>query len=168
MNGLDSVPLERLLWLVPVFFALHNAEEALFFERRPDLPRLPFRIEVGRRQFVIAVIFLTIAAFAFTYIALVHVPDEGGRWLVLGMQVIILFNAVIPHLAATVLLCRYNPGVVTGVALTFPLSGYLLRRALTEQVFSPGQIGLWLVVAPFAIVLLVVISLGIGKLLAGR
>jgi hypothetical protein len=42
MSFLDSLPFERLLWLVPIFFMLHNLEEAPFMESWSK--RLPLKI----------------------------------------------------------------------------------------------------------------------------
>lgn len=32
MSYLDALPFQRVLWLVPVFFTIHNIEEAPFME----------------------------------------------------------------------------------------------------------------------------------------
>ena len=66
ISRIDSIPFDRLLWLVPVFFALHNLEEAPFMERWSR--RLPLKIHpvVTTRQFALAVTFLTLAGFLLT------------------------------------------------------------------------------------------------------
>jgi hypothetical protein len=163
MSLLDSLPFDRLLWLVPVFFALHNMEEAPLMERWSQ--RLPFKtpFTITTRQFVIAVTFLTLAAFILTYLEVEHLANRTGYLIVLGMQAILLFNAFIPHIAATIRLRTYSPGVITGVLMTLPFSFYLFRRALAENILTRTQFWILLGIAPVAMVIFALTALGIGK-----
>jgi hypothetical protein len=165
MALLDSLPFEHLLWLVPLFFMLHNLEEAPFMESWSK--RLPLRIHpvVSRRQFVIAVTFLTLAGFVLTYFSLEYWAKPTGYWIVLGIQAILLFNAFIPHIASTIRFRLYSPGVVTAVLITLPFSFYLFRRALSEHVLTWTQFSVLLGIAPFAMVAFALGSLQIGKIL---
>ena len=159
----DSLPFERLLWLVPIFFALHNMEEAPFMERWSH--RLPFRppLTITTRQFVIAVTFLTLAGFVLTYLEVKFLANRTGYLIVLGMQAILLFNAFIPHIAATIRFRMYSPGVVTAVLLTLPFSFYLFRRVLAENILTGTQFWILIGIAPFAMVIVAFLSLQIGK-----
>lgn len=165
MSFLDSLPFDRLLWLVPVFFALHNLEEAPFMERWSK--RLPLKIHptVSTRQFSIAVMFLTLAGFLLTYFSLKYLANGAGYLIVLGIQAILLFNTFVPHIAATIRFRMYSPGVVTAVLLTLPFSFYLFRRALTENLLTANQFWILLGIAPFAMVIFAYLSLQIGKAL---
>ncbi len=165
MPFLDALPFERLLWLVPVFFTLHNLEEAPFMENWSK--RLPLKIHptVTRRQFVIAVMFLTLAGFILTYFALGYSANQTGDLIVLGIQAILLFNAFVPHIASTIRFRMYSPGVVTAILITLPFSFYLFRRALTENVLTWPQFWILLGFAPFAMVIFALLSLQIGKAL---
>lgn len=165
MPFLDALSFERLLWLVPVFFTLHNLEEAPFMERWSQ--RLPLRIHptVSTRQFVIAVTFLTLAGFLLTYFGVGVLANPGGYLIVLGIQAILLFNAFVPHIAATIRFRMYSPGVVTAILLTLPFSFYLFRRALAENLLTWTEFWILLGMAPFAMVLFTFVSLQIGKAL---
>lgn len=160
---LNSLPFERLLWLVPIFFALHNLEESPSMERWSK--RLPLKIHptVTTRQFVIAVTFLTAAGFLLTYIALEYLQDTIGFVLILGLQAILLFNAFVPHIASTVRFRMYSPGVITAIVITLPFSFYLFRRAFAEDILTPGQFWMLLGIAPFVMVIFASHSLQIGK-----
>lgn len=127
--------------------------------------RLPVRLPltITTRQFVIAVIFLTVGGFLLTYIALEHLAKQTGYWIVLGIQAVMLFNAFIPHIATTIRFRMYSPGVVTAVLIMLPFSFYLFRRAFAENILSWTQFWVMLGIAPFAVVLLAYLSLQIGK-----
>jgi len=165
MPFLDSLPFERLLWLVPIFFTLHNLEEAPFMEDWSK--RLPLKIHptVSTRQFVIAVTFLTLAGFLVTYFGVEYLYNSTGYLLVLGIQAILLFNAFVPHIASTIRFRIYSPGVVTALLITLPFSFYLFRRALNENILNWTQFGILLGIAPFAMVLFALLALQLGKAL---
>lgn len=160
---LNSLTFDRLLWLVPVFFALHNLEEAPFMEGWSK--RLPLKIHpnVTTRQFVIAVTVLTVAGFLLTYISLGYLQPAIGYLLVLEIQMILLFNALIPHIGSTIRFRMYSPGVVTAIVITLPFSFYLFRRAFAENILTPNQFWMLLGIAPIAMVMFAYLSLLIGK-----
>jgi hypothetical protein len=165
MLSLSAIPFRVLLLLVPVFFMLHNMEEAPFMERWSK--RLPLKIypTVTTRQFMAAVTFLTIGGFLLTYASLEWLPPSPGYLLILGMQAILFFNAFVPHLVTTIRFRLYSPGVVTAVLITIPFSIYLFQRAFAEQILTWKQFWLLLGIAPFAMVALAYVSLQIGKVL---
>jgi len=140
-------------------------EEAPFMEGWSK--RLPLKIHptVTTRQFVIAVTFLTLAGFLLTYFGVEYLANQTGYLMVLGIQAILLFNAFVPHIAATIRFRMYSPGVVTAILITLPFSFYLFRRALNENVLSWNQFWILLGIAPFAMVIFALISLQIGKVL---
>jgi hypothetical protein len=160
---LDSIPLSHLLWLVPIFLAIHNIEEAPGMERwSRRLPlKLPFTITT--RQFIIAVTLLTLAGFVVTYFGVEIVASQTGYLIVLGIQAIMLFNAFVPHIAATIRFRIYSPGILTAVFITLPFSFYLFRRAFDESILNWTQLWILLGIAPFAMVILAYTSLQIGK-----
>jgi hypothetical protein len=160
---MNSLPFERILWLVPIFFALHNMEEAPFMERWSK--RLPFKVPVSytTQQFIIAVIILTLGGFLITYWGVEYLHSSTGYLVVLGIQAILFFNAFFPHIGATILFRMYSPGVVSATLITVPFSIYLCQRALVENMIAWKQIWMLLAVAPFAMVVFAVIALQLGK-----
>jgi len=160
---LNSLSFDRLLWLVPFFFALHNLEEAPFMEGWSK--KLPLKIHpnVTTRQFAAAVTFLTVAGILITYLGLNVLQDSIGYLLVLGIQTILLFNAFIPHITTTIRFRMYSPGVITAVIFTLPFSFYVFRRAFAENILTTTQFWMLLGIAPFAMVLFAYLSLQIGK-----
>jgi hypothetical protein len=163
MSFLDAIPFDRVLWLVPIFFTLHNLEEAPFMESWSK--RLPLKIHPGvsTRQFVIAVTFLTLAGFLVTYFEVEYLANQTGYLIILAIQAILLFNAFIPHIASTIRFRMYSPGVVTATVITLPFSFYLFRRALSENILDWKQFWVLLSIAPFAMVTFAFLSLQVGK-----
>lgn len=165
MSLLNSMPFDRLLWLVPVFLTIHNIEEAPFMEgwyKRLPL-KLPFTITT--RQFGIAVTLITAAGFIITYIGVEYLANQTGYLLVLGIQAILAFNAVVPHIVTTIRFRMYSPGVITAVVILLPFSLYLFRRAFDENILTWSQFWIMLAIAPFAVGIIALGSLQIGKFL---
>ena len=165
MTFLNSIPFDRLLWLVPVFLTIHNLEEAPFMESW--YKRLPIKIPltITTRQFVIAVTFITLAGLVLTYVGVEYLADQTGYVLVLGMQAVLLFNAFVPHIAATIRFRMYSPGVVTAILIMLPFSFYLFRRAFEENILNWTQFWVMLGISPFAVALIAFVSLQIAKAL---
>jgi hypothetical protein len=137
MNLLDGLSFPQLLWGMPVLLAVHNLEEAPRMAKWSG--ELPVRLlSYTTRQFMAAAALLTLAVFALTGLGMHAFRQPDGFQLILGMQMAMLFNACVPHLAATIAFRKYSPGVVTGLLLEIPFSLYLLRRA-AEAGFLPGQ-----------------------------
>lgn len=162
---LNSLSFDRLLWLVPFLLAIHNLEEAPFMEGWYKRLPLKFPLSITTRQFVIAVIFITVVGFIVTYVALGYLDEQTGYLVILGIQAIMLFNAFVPHIATTIRFRMYSPGVLTAILLILPFSYYLFRRAFSENVLEPNQFWIMLGIAPFAVVIIAFISLQIGKAL---
>jgi hypothetical protein len=162
---LNSIPFDRLLWLVPVFLTIHNLEEAPFMESW--YKRLPIKIPltITTRQFVIAVTFITLAGFVLTYVGVEYLANQTGYVLVLGIQAILLFNAFVPHIAATIRFRMYSPGVITAILIMLPFSFYLFRRAFEENILTWTQFWVMLGISPFGVALIAVVSLQLGKAL---
>ena len=163
LQFLDSLSFDRLLWLVPVFLTLHNLEEAPFMESWSK--RLPLKIHpnVTTRQFSIAVTFLTIAGFLVTYFEINYWYQTTGYLLILGIQAILLFNAFIPHIAATIGFRMYSPGVITAVLFTIPFSYYLFHRALGENILNWSRFWILVAIAPLATIVFAGSALQLGK-----
>jgi hypothetical protein len=166
MTFLDSIPFDRFLWFVPIFFMLHNIEEAPFMENWAK--RLPLKMHpvVSTKQFVIAVTFLTLSGFILTFLGVEIWRQSIGYLLILGIQMTLAFNAFVPHLFTTIRFRLYSPGVVSALLITLPFSFYLFHRALAEDLLMWNQFWILLGLAPFVMAASALLSLKIGSLLA--
>jgi hypothetical protein len=129
----------RILWVVPILLALHNAEEAIFFPRYLPfvLARLPSGWQavagpVTSGQVWLALAAITLLGFAVALWADRRPSSRAAVWLLLLIQTTMLVNALWHLGAAVVLFGGYAPGLATAVLLNAPFSIYLLRRARAE------------------------------------
>ncbi len=167
MNPLDSFSFTRLLWLVPVFFALHNMEEAPFMADWSKKLPVKIRLVVSTRQFVIAVTILTLAGFILTFLGTTQIPQPIGYLVILEIQMALAFNAILPHLLSTLRFRMYSPGVISAILINLPFSYYLFQRALNEGHIVWTKFWVLLALAPFVTVIAAWASLQVGKWLAG-
>jgi hypothetical protein len=144
-----------LQWLFPVVVTLHNAEEALWlpgWSKRAVLWHNP--VTPGVFRFAVAI--LTALAFAVTWLSAESGKQTVWTYLALGCMVATLANVLIPHIALTVGLRSYMPGVATAVTLNLPVLSLLVVLALKEGYvsgvkaaeYSVGMAGLLLLSIP--------------------
>ena len=134
-----------LLWLVPVFVTIHNLEEALFMPaflqaRNSSIPAglrslLP---PITYQQFLVALIIMTSMPYLIAWLGNLERERSGGAYLLLGLQVVMLYN-VLAHIVMAAAMGGYAPGVVTALIINLPFSLYLLPRALRER-WAPHRV----------------------------
>ena len=145
----------NLQWLFPIVVTLHNAEEAIWlpgWSKRAVLWHSP--VAPGSFRFSVAV--LTVLAFVITWLSAELGKQTVWAYLVFGCMVVTLANVLIPHVALTVALRSYMPGVATGVVLNLPVLSLLVVMALKEGYvsgwkaaeYSAGVAGLLLLFIP--------------------
>jgi hypothetical protein len=65
------------------------------------------------------------------------------------LQAVILINVFVPHIAVSLRILNYNPGVLTAVCFNLPFSLYLFRRAYLEDYLAWREIASLFLVALF-------------------
>ncbi len=117
----DSVlPAIQIIFLLG--FTLHNLEEAVWLPRWSTSAGR-FYQPVQTDPFFFAVIVITLSGYALT--ALDFLAGDSIdllRYAYLGFVGMMGLNAIFPHLALTVALKKYCPGLMTGLWLNLPLS----------------------------------------------
>ncbi|MBV9179677.1 MAG: HXXEE domain-containing protein [Acidobacteria bacterium] len=119
-HGMGATP-----WLLPLAVSLHNLEETLWlpgFWRGLGWNPLP------PQAFRLAELGVAALAWAITYQAI----GRGRKSLAARALVIfclIMFLNALWHVAATIYMRRYAPGVVTAVLVVLPATAYLLLKA---------------------------------------
>jgi hypothetical protein len=121
----------------PIAITLHNLEEALWL---PQWSRHAKRFHkpVQPNEFFLAVILVTLLASLSTFVAIAAPSFWLGRQLFFGFLGAMILNAFMPHLAATILLRRYAPGLITGLALLVPINLTIIIQAMTA-----GELSWW-------------------------
>jgi len=167
MLPLDAWTLPHLFWLVPLLFALHNAEEAPRMATwvRRVTPR--FMPPITAFQFAVAVALLTLLVLLLTLAAARALPLRLGVLLMAGVQAIIFVNAL-THVGSALWYRGYTPGLATAVLLTVPFSLYLFHRLLASPHLSGTGLGVALAIAPLLMVALTRSALYVGAVVERR
>lgn len=129
-----------LLWLCfPLAITLHNLEEARWL---PQWSRHAgrFHAAVAANEFHFAVLVVTVLAYLATFAAVLMPDVPLARQIFFGFLGAMILNTFVPHLAATLALKRYAPGLLTGIALLLPINATILARALTAGTLSWGEL----------------------------
>jgi hypothetical protein len=146
-----------VVWLVPAFLALHNAEEAFNFRR--GLPSLrgvvpeAFADVAARLTPAVVVqvlVALSVLAFGLAAVAVARPASRAALWLLLTLEVAVGLNVVAHLVSATLVLRGYSPGLATALLINAPFAVYCMRRARREQWLSPTAL---LATLPAAIML---------------
>jgi drug/metabolite transporter (DMT)-like permease len=103
-------------------FTLHNLEEAIWLPKWSRHAK-KFHEPVEANEFVFAVIIITIIGYVLTALdILISSPGSFINYVYLGFIGMMCLNSLFPHLAATVALKRYAPGLITALLLNLPFS----------------------------------------------
>jgi hypothetical protein len=124
----------RLQWLFPIAVALHNAEEAIWMPAW-DVGRLEDVVgrPPGATEIRAALVVLTVAAFAVTYLSARRGPETIWAYLTFGYISAMLANVFVPHVPVAILLRGYAPGAVTAVLINLPVMSILAIRMVRER-----------------------------------
>jgi len=143
-----SPDLKRLFWFIPGILSIHNLEEALTMPQwmSAHLPMLrtaiPFfdHLQFSTTQLYISLIFVTLIPFLVTYFCLRGERTIQKISILLILQAIIFWNALMPHIGGLFVLGMYNPGMITAVLLNVPFSIYLFRKVKQEESVSKSAL----------------------------
>jgi hypothetical protein len=125
----------NLQWLFPIVVTLHNAEEAIWFPAwTKQAGRWHSPVAPGVFRFAAAV--LTVLAFGITWLSALSGKQTVWTYLTFGYMVAMLVNVLVPHVAVSVAMRRYMPGLATGVTLNLPALSLLVVLALTQGYVS--------------------------------
>lgn len=148
-------PMMELLFLL--CFVVHNLEEAVWL---PPWSRHASRFHqpVQRDEFLFGLLGVTLLGCALTFLRLGPGRDlEVIRYLHAGFVLMMMLNAVFPHLAATVALRRYAPGLITGLGLIVPVGGWMLF-------YSSGSEWVWYKLAAACVLITAVVLVSLPGL----
>ena len=140
---------------------LHNIEEMIWL---PGFkPGLAPKISARAFRFAASVIVLVFWAFA---IAALCVPRAEA--IMAGFAVAMIFNAVMPHLALTVWLRRYHPGMATAWLAVVPAGLLMLSSTGGAARLSDPDFLITAVAGFSGLAISLPVLLLIGRLLVGR
>ena len=109
-------------------FSLHNTEEALWLPQWSKYAK-KFHREVTPNEFRFAIV-----GYLITFQYLVFSPESVmSTCIFFGFVLMMVINAIFPHLIATIILRKYAPGTITGLLLNVPIGLYLLLNNIHSQ-----------------------------------
>lgn len=156
------------LWIFfPLAITLHNIEEALWLPRWSRYAKR-FHAPVEQNEFLFAVILVTILAYLSTFLAMAFPSVLIFRQIFFGVLGAMILNAFVPHLAATIALRRYAPGLVTAVFLLVPINSIILYQALADGYLQWLELGLSTLVVVVVILALLPLFFRLGKSIEPR
>jgi hypothetical protein len=135
MAVLQRLGFLSVLWLFPVAYALHEAEEwnimTWYHRNYADLPPATDR---SARTWIV---FASLASFV--WFALASLPGSPSVAALTCLPAIALaIQNALQHVYWLFLFRQYAPGVITSVLLVIPIGGYLVARAVRQ-----GHAPLW-------------------------
>ncbi|MEC1180201.1 HXXEE domain-containing protein [Metasolibacillus meyeri] len=152
-----------LILLFCLAITLHNAEEAIWLPKWAQQAS-KFQKPVASHEFRFAVIVITLfaylAAFSFGYF-----PHSNlAKWIFIGFLGSMIFNAIFPHLIATILMKQYAPGLLTGVLLNIPINSFIIYQLLSKGLIAWNE----LIISTFVIGIVLLASIPLLFKIGGR
>ncbi len=164
LTALDrQVSTTMVIWLFPLAFLVHDLEEILTMERfirmnRERFPKLLQRVApITTTQFTIGVTILFVLTMWASFLATRSPRDMN--WLTICLAIFLLH--VVTHVAQTLLLHSYTPGVITAVLVVLPYSLYAFHHLFSDRLISEDDVNASLLIGAL---LAIPILLGVRQL----
>lgn len=106
---------------------IHNIEEVIWLPNWSQ-QSLKFQKPVTSSEFHFAVIFITVLAYLAAFSCLYMPESDFAKWIFIGFLGSMIFNAIFPHLIATVFMKKYAPGLLTGLLLNVPINSFIIYQ----------------------------------------
>ena len=107
-------------------------EEALWLPRWSQHSS-QFQKPVSSSEFHFAVIVITVLAYLSAFSYLYNPESDFSKWIFIGFLGSMIFNAIFPHLIATILMKKYAPGLLTGLLLNIPINSLVIYQMFVEK-----------------------------------
>ncbi|MCA9936506.1 MAG: HXXEE domain-containing protein [Anaerolineales bacterium] len=156
------------LWLFfPLAITLHNLEEAIWLPKWSKNAK-PFHKPVEEHEFYFAVLFVTILAYLFTFLAVAWPSSWLWTRIFYGFMGAMILNTFIPHLAATIMLRKYSPGLATGLCLLVPMNTVILHQSVVLGHINLLDLALSILVVSLTLLSLLPVFFKLGRRLANQ
>jgi hypothetical protein len=159
------------VWLIPILFTLHNAEEALalqaYLPRMPTLlpePLASLEASLSYSTMLGALTVLSALAFLIALAAVARPQSRRTLWALVVLEATVGVNVIAHLLGAVIVFHGYGPGLATALMINAPFAIYCFRRVRREQWVSTAALR---ATVPASLILHGPILLG-GLWLAGR
>lgn len=129
-----------LIWSLPIAITLHNIEEALWLPRWSTENAGRWHRPVGEFEFRFAVTIFTLLAYLIAGLTQRFGAGSFWHYLLVSYAIGQGLNIFIPHLAATIALRSYAPGLLSGVLFVLPSATLLIYRAFSAGQLQPAKL----------------------------
>ncbi|MBO8171555.1 MAG: HXXEE domain-containing protein [Bacillaceae bacterium] len=143
-----------IILLFPLAITLHNLEEALWLPRWSRHAKR-YHQPVKPGEFHFAVIVVTLLAYLATALFMYFPEQFVARSVFVGFLGAMIFNAIFPHLVATIFLRKYAPGLITGLFLNIPVNLMILAELKRSGLVEVREVVLSTVVVGVLLLLLI-------------
>lgn len=133
LNVLEPREFLEVLWLFPIAFAFHEAEEwniMKWYHR--NYTNLPPSTDRGARTWIV---FVSLVGFIWCAIAVLPGSPSIAAFVFLPAIAFAILNSL-QHIYWLFYFKQYAPGVITSVVLLIPIGCYLIIRAV-QQGYAP-------------------------------
>ena len=140
---LSRMEFQKVVWLLAIAFALHEAEEwnimAWYNQYYADPPQMSNAVT----WFALALI--SAVGLVWTFLATRPKNQKITAFVILFFPAAGALQNAIQHIYWTFLFGAYAPGVITSVLLLIPLTVYLAARAIRERLVPRWYVAVLLV-----------------------
>lgn len=142
-----SIETRKLFWCIPFFLTIHNIEEAVTMpawipEHLPSLRSLnhPFAsLHFSSTQLYISLVLVTVVPLLIVAVCQRGALTHRKAAVMITLQSVIFWNAIVPHAGGIFVMGMYNPGTVTALLFNIPFSLYGYR-AVRKEGFIPASL----------------------------
>lgn len=135
---MSRLPFITALLLAPLVYAIHHAEEHLFFNFRAwRLKYFPDNNALSTE----AILAILVSVGLIYLIIHASVRTKVSAWMALTFLMATQVHNAIFHLGATIAFRDFSPGLITAMLLYLPANWLIAKAALKEEWVSPRQLG---------------------------
>lgn len=117
---------------------LHNIEEGLWLPQWSQYAK-KYHKPVEKGEFHFALIIITALAYLAAGLFMFFPEVLIIKYIFVGCVGMMILNVFLPHLAATIVLRRYAPGLITGILLNLPLNSLIIIYMIKNKLVNPYQ-----------------------------
>lgn len=157
--------LKKMHWLFPVVVSVHNLEEAILFpswSRNTHLWSTP----VENNEFIFAIFILTILAYLSTYLNSISKNNSILSNIFYGYCMSMLLNAIFPHTIYSLITRSYMPGLISGLLLNVPVSGFTIYSAFNNNIIKRWNFYLYSILVSVGLIVSIPMLFAIGRIIS--
>lgn len=154
---------EQAALLLALAVTLHNAEEMILLAGRSN-PYLP-QLQIGPVAFRFAAAAIALLFWLVAIALLSGLPVSG---VLAGFSLAMIFNAVVPHLALTLVTRRYHPGTASAWLLVVPAAAVFVTAIGGPRAFADRSFLTEAVVGFLGLALSLAVLLTLGRMIERR